>query len=67
MTLTPSDAIHIIETGAAEEDYIEAFQTLIDTAIVWQLQGWYGRRAEELIKAGLCAAPEWVEKEKENV
>ena len=59
MALTASDAIHIIETGAAEEDYIEAFQTLIDTAVVWQLQGWYGRRAMELIESGLCVAPDW--------
>lgn len=58
MTLSASDAIYIIESHATEEDYIEAFQALIDTGVVWQLQGWYGRRAVELIEAGICHAVE---------
>lgn len=58
MTLTAADAIYIIESHATEEDYIEAFQVLIDTGMAWQLQGWYGRRAIELIEAGLCQAVE---------
>jgi len=37
-----------------EEQYIEAWQTLIDTGYAWTLQGWFGRRAVELIEAGYC-------------
>jgi hypothetical protein len=50
------DAIMNIECNddCSEELYIESFQTLIDTGIVWQLQGCYGRTAAALIEAGLC-------------
>jgi hypothetical protein len=41
------------------EDEVVFFQGMIDSAVVWQLQGCYGRRAVELIKAGLCTRPEW--------
>jgi hypothetical protein len=39
---------------ATEEERIEAFQYLIDTGLVWKLQGWYGRTAMDLINRGLC-------------
>jgi hypothetical protein len=50
------DAIMNIECNddCSEELYIESFQTLIDTGMVWQLQGCYGRNAIALIEAGLC-------------
>jgi hypothetical protein len=50
------DAIMNIECNddCSEELYIESFQTLIDTGIVWQLQGCYGRTVAALIEAGLC-------------
>lgn len=47
------DAIMTIESGnASEEDRLTAFQALIDSGTVWQLQGWYGRNADRLIDEG---------------
>jgi len=37
-----------------EEEVLEAWQYLIDTGIVWTLQGWFGRTAQQLIDAGFC-------------
>lgn len=37
-----------------EEEIISGFQHLIDTGIVWQLQGSYGRVAADLINSGYC-------------
>jgi hypothetical protein len=39
-----------------EEEIIAAFQHLIDTGVVWKLQGFYGRTADALIDAGHCHA-----------
>lgn len=39
-----------------EQKTIEAWQHLIDTGLCWSLQGWFGRRAKELIEEGLCSA-----------
>ena len=38
----------------SEDQYIDAWQTLVDTGLAWQLQGWFGRTAANLIDAGLC-------------
>ena len=38
----------------SEEEVIEGFQHLIDSGIVWSLQGSYGRTAATLIDAGIC-------------
>ena len=56
------DAAMLIEIidDATEEDYIAAMQHLIDTGVVWQLQGSYGRLAVDMIEAGLCQPPAWV-------
>lgn len=40
--------------GASEEEQIVAWQYLIDTGQVWQLQGWFGRTAMSLIEQGIC-------------
>jgi hypothetical protein len=53
------DKIIAYEQGElTEQDTIELFQELIDSALVWQLQGHYGRTAMALINAGLCHVKE---------
>lgn len=53
------EAVMLIENGNAEdEQVIEAFQALIDSGIVWQLQGCYGRTATDLLRQGLCRLPQ---------
>jgi len=37
-----------------EEQYIAAWQHLIDTGLAWSLQGWFGRTAMRLIEEGVC-------------
>ena len=37
-----------------KKELIKAWQLLIDTKMVWQLQGYYGRVARELIERGVC-------------
>lgn len=39
-----------------EEQYFEAWQYLIDTGMVWKLQGFFGRTATALIADGKCHA-----------
>lgn len=38
----------------SEDEIINAWQFLIDTGIVWQLQGSFGRMATQLIENGIC-------------
>jgi hypothetical protein len=38
----------------SEEQVVEAWQHLIDTGMVWQLQGFFGRTASRLIEDGIC-------------
>lgn len=37
-----------------EDEWVEAYQFLIDTGIVWSLQGTFGRTAMQLIGEGRC-------------
>lgn len=37
-----------------EEEEISFFQSIIDSGLVWQLQGSYGRYAHILIESGQC-------------
>lgn len=39
--------------GASEEEQKEAWQYLLDTGLCWQLQGWYGKTAINLLNAGI--------------
>lgn len=49
------EAIDVVENGKDDDGrYFRAWQALIDSGVVWKLQGWYGRTAAYLIEAGLC-------------
>ena len=52
-------AVQIVEGDieCSEQEWVEAWQWLIDGGHVWKLQGWFGRHAVELIEAGICSAP----------
>ncbi len=53
-----SSALFTIELGeGTEQDQLAAWQYLIDTGAVWQLQGRYGRAAAYLIDEGICTEP----------
>ena len=61
--MTSYDAVMIAEgvtepPGDTEEEknaaYIAAWQMLINTGLAWQLQGWFGRQAAQMIEEGLC-------------
>ena len=46
-----------IPEGMSEaQAHIQAWQHLIDTGVVWSLQGFYGRTARDLIARGTCKA-----------
>ena len=36
-----------------QEEYLEAWQLLVDTGLCWQLQGFFGRTASRLLEQGL--------------
>ena len=50
------DAVMIAEgvEPATEDEQIKAWQHLIDSGLVWSLQGWFGRTASNLIGQGIC-------------
>jgi len=50
----------MIAEGAIEaesyEQWIEAWQHLVNTGLCWQLQGYFGRMAKSLIESGEVTA-----------
>lgn len=54
--MTDLDAIMTIESDdmATDVEVIAAYQHLINSGVVWQLQGSYGRMAHHLIQSGIC-------------
>lgn len=60
--MTTIDAVMIIEAASPEDytidEYRAAWQYLYDIGIVWELQGWYGRTAINLLESGFIVAKE---------
>jgi hypothetical protein len=53
------DKIIDFENGEmSEQEIVEFFHEIIDSGLVWNLQGTYGRTAKKLIDAGICTAKE---------
>jgi hypothetical protein len=51
------DLIMAYEQGELSDDEtIDLFQRLINSGLVWQLQGHYGRTAHALIQGGYCTS-----------
>ena len=52
--LSMSNRIFLFENGELEDhEVVELFQDLIETKLIFQLQGSYARIAEDLIEQGL--------------
>ena len=59
ITMTPFLATSLVEglePDATEEEVLDAWQYLHNTGLAYRLQGWYGRTAQQLIKAKLITA-----------
>ena len=52
------DAIMIAEGvyDATEEEQVQAWQYLHDSGLAYQMQGWFGRTAQQLIEADVITA-----------
>ena len=59
--MTVYNAIGLAEgfiEAESEEQFIEAWQFLLDTGLVWTLQGFFGRTAVSMIKEGVLIVKE---------
>ena len=60
MTINSYNAVGIAEgfiEAESEDQVIEAWQFLVDSGLAWQLQGFFGRTATNLIQRGIISAP----------
>lgn len=60
MAIDSFNAVGIAEgfiEADSEEQVLEAWQYLVDSGLAWQLQGWFGRTATDLIEGGFITAP----------
>lgn len=58
--MTQMQAVDIAEglvEAKDDKEYLAAWQCLIDTGLVWSLQGRFGRAAAQLIRDGYCTPP----------
>lgn len=56
------EKIMAYEQGDLQDcEIIDLFQELVDSGIVWQLQGHYGRMAKQLIEAGYISEEQQTE------
>ena len=46
-----------VQEAESDEQYIQAWQHLIDTGLAWSMQGFFGRTASVMIQEGLCYMP----------
>ncbi len=58
MTPNITDIIDFENGEMDEEQVAEFFQGIINSGVVWTLQGFYGRTAVALIEAGDCVTAE---------
>ena len=58
--MTRYDAVGLAEGffDGSEKEQIKAWEYLVDTGLAWNLQGWFGRTANALIKEGIIKAKE---------
>ena len=57
--MNPGIAVMIaegIETPRTEDEFIQAWQYIYDTNRYMKLQGWYGRRIQDMIREGILDA-----------
>ena len=56
-TLTAVEIAEGIVEDVTREEYLQAWQHLVDTGTVWSLQGWFGRTAMSMIQQRLISTP----------
>ena len=61
--MSPIEAINLLESDINDPDYdmtdcVEAVQCLIDSAVIWELQGSYQQLAFDMLNDGLVSIPD---------